>query len=90
MTLGGASALGMEKVIGTLEKGKSADLAVLSFGHISQLPVNDVYSAILFSSSARDVLLTMVAGNEVCRSGRSTRVDEADLRQRLAHLTAKL
>ncbi|MGE3466541.1 MAG: amidohydrolase family protein [Pyrinomonadaceae bacterium] len=61
-TLGGAKALGLDHLIGTLDAGKQADLAVISLEHPSQQPVNDIEAAIVFSSSGRDVTLTMVAG----------------------------
>ena len=64
-TLGGAKALGLEDHIGTLDPGKQADIAVVSLEAMSQSPVNDVEAAIVFSSSARDVKRTIVAGNEI-------------------------
>jgi 5-methylthioadenosine/S-adenosylhomocysteine deaminase len=65
ITLGGAKALGMEDLIGSLETGKAADLAVVSLDHESQQPVGDIHAALVFSSSGRDVKMTMVAGNVV-------------------------
>ncbi len=68
-TLGGAMALGLETQIGTLEAGKQADLAIISLDHAAQKPVYDVHTALVFASNARDVMLTMVAGNEIYRRG---------------------
>jgi aminodeoxyfutalosine deaminase len=65
-TLGGAAALGLEDKIGTLEAGKQADVAVVSID-LPQLPVSDIEAALVFSSNARDVAMTMVAGCEVFR-----------------------
>jgi cytosine/adenosine deaminase-related metal-dependent hydrolase len=64
-TLGGAAALGMDKEIGSLEAGKQADIAVVSLAEPAQQPVNDVHTAIVFASNARDVVMTMVAGREI-------------------------
>ncbi|MCC6328552.1 MAG: amidohydrolase family protein, partial [Acidobacteria bacterium] len=61
-TLGGAKALGLDHMIGTLEPGKRADIAVISVGHPAQQPVNDIEAALVFSSNARDVKMTMVDG----------------------------
>lgn len=66
-TLGGAKALGLDAQIGTLEPGKQADLTIVSLDHAAQLPINDVYSALVFSSNARDVTTSMVAGNVIYR-----------------------
>jgi len=64
-TLGGARALGMDDSIGSLEAGKEADLAVIDLTHDAQDPVSDIYAALVFSSNARDVKTTIVAGKTV-------------------------
>lgn len=64
-TIGGARALGLDDKIGTLEKGKQADLAVVSLTHHAQQPVSDVHAAIVFSSNARDVVRVFVAGKTI-------------------------
>ena len=64
-TLGGAKALGLEKQIGSLEAGKLADLAIISLTHQAQQPIVDIEAALVFSSNARDVRATFVAGREV-------------------------
>ena len=64
-TFGGARALGLDHKIGTLESGKQADIAVVSLTSPAQSPVNDIEAALVFSSNARDVVMTMVAGREV-------------------------
>jgi cytosine/adenosine deaminase-related metal-dependent hydrolase len=46
-TLGGAQALGLENEIGTLEAGKQADLAVVALEKPAQMPIHDVYSALV-------------------------------------------
>ena len=66
-TLGGAKALGLDDKIGSLEDGKDADLAVISLSSIRQKPVNDIHAALVFSTCASNVLMTMVAGREVHR-----------------------
>jgi len=64
-TLGGANALGLGHLVGSLEPGKKADIAVVSLGHEAQQPINDIHAALVFSSNARDTLLTMVDGSIV-------------------------
>ncbi|MEJ7848986.1 MAG: amidohydrolase family protein [Pyrinomonadaceae bacterium] len=66
-TLGGAKALGLSNLIGTLEVGKQADIAVVSLADAAQQPVNEVHAALVFSSNGRDVVMTMVAGEEIYR-----------------------
>jgi 5-methylthioadenosine/S-adenosylhomocysteine deaminase len=64
-TLGGAEALSLDDQIGSLEVGKQADLAVVSLGSHAQQPLNDIHTALVFSSNARDVIATFVAGNQI-------------------------
>jgi 5-methylthioadenosine/S-adenosylhomocysteine deaminase len=89
-TRGGARALGYEGHAGTLHAGGAADLAVVKLDGAHQIPVYDPAHALIFSSSARDVVLTMVAGREVYRDGQVTTVDEERLRARIAEIREKV
>ncbi|MDX6693896.1 MAG: aminodeoxyfutalosine deaminase [Blastocatellia bacterium] len=89
-TLGGALALGLESDIGSLEIGKQADLTIVSLDGAHQLPVYDPAAALVFASSGRDVLLTVVAGKEIYRDGRALNVDEQRFHARLAEIAEKV
>ena len=82
--------LGLENEIGTLEAGKQADLVVISLDNAAQMPVNDIYSAVLFASNARDVRLTMVAGKEIYRNGKAQMIDENLLKEEMRLIAKKL
>jgi 5-methylthioadenosine/S-adenosylhomocysteine deaminase len=90
MTLGGARALRLETEIGTLEAGKQADLVVLSLKNTAQLPVHDLHSAVLFASTGRDVILTMVAGEEIYRDGESKKIDENELKAEVKRIARQM
>ena len=64
-TLGGARAMGLEDIVGSLEPGKQADMVVLRLDHRALQPLNDIYAALVFSSNARDVQRTIVAGKVI-------------------------
>jgi cytosine/adenosine deaminase-related metal-dependent hydrolase len=89
-TLGGARALGYEENLGALEVGCEADLAIFKLDGAHQIPVYAPAHALIFSSSARDALLTMVAGREVYRDGQVLTVDEERLRARMAEIRKKV
>jgi 5-methylthioadenosine/S-adenosylhomocysteine deaminase len=89
-TIGGASALGLEDSIGSLEVGKQADVAIVGLRGAHQLPVYDAATALIFASSARDVLATIVAGREVYRDGRVLTVDEERFQARIKEIAAKI
>ena len=89
-TWGGAQALKLGDQVGELRQGLQADFAVVSLSGAHQLPSYDPVSTLIFASSGRDVVLTVVAGRELFRDGRVTTVDEARLRSRMEEITAKL
>ena len=89
-TQGGARALGLEGRIGELKEGAQADFAVVSLENAHQIPAYDPVSSLVFASSGRDVVLTVVAGEEVYRDGRVTTVDEDRLRARMKEIAEKL
>ena len=89
-TLGGALSLGLETQTGVLAEGMQADLTIVALGGAHQLPVYDPMAALIFASSGRDVVLTMVAGREVFRDGRVTTIDEERLRVRMKEIGWKL
>ncbi len=64
-TLGGAKALGLDHLIGTLEPNKQADLVIVSLNHAAQQPINDINTALICASNARDVVMTVVSGKVV-------------------------
>lgn len=89
-TLGGAKALGLEDKIGELREGHQADFAIISLDGMHQIPSYDPVSSLIFSSSGRDVALTVVAGREVYREGRLPEVDEERLRARINEIKGNL
>ncbi len=89
-TLGGAKALGLENEIGTLEVGKQADFTVVSLENIAQMPVHNVYSALLFASNARDIRLTIVAGEAIFRNGESCKIDEGEIKAKMNEIRRKM
>jgi 5-methylthioadenosine/S-adenosylhomocysteine deaminase len=89
-TVGGARALGRDDQIGALAPGMQADIAVVGLDGMHQQPVQDPFATLVFASSGRDVLLTVVAGKEIYRRGRMSGVDESTFLERLAELRIKI
>jgi 5-methylthioadenosine/S-adenosylhomocysteine deaminase len=90
LTHGGARSLGLEAHAGTLIEGAQADIAIVALDGAHQTPLHDTLAALIFSSSGRDVLLTMVAGNVIFSDGRVLTVDEDDLRARMKEIERKV
>ncbi len=89
-TLGGARALRMENQIGSLAEGMQADLTVVALDGAHQQPLSDPRDALIFSSSGRDVRLTVVAGKEIYRDGSLVTAAAAELHSRLRLTRKKL
>jgi 5-methylthioadenosine/S-adenosylhomocysteine deaminase len=89
-TLGGARALGRGEQTGTLEAGRQADFIAVSLNGAHQLPAYEPAATLIFASSGRDVIMTVVAGREVYRDGKMTTVDEKRLRARMKEIAEKL
>ena len=82
--------MGFDNRIGQLAEGFDADFTVVSLNATHQSPVYDPVTTTIFSSSGRDVVLTVIGGREVYRDGQVIGVDEERLRERMAEISAKL
>ena len=84
-TRGGARALGMEHLIGSLEAGKRADIVLVDLDRPHLTPLYDVVSHLVYAVNKADVTTVLVNGRVVVREGRMTTLDErevmADVRQ---------
>jgi 5-methylthioadenosine/S-adenosylhomocysteine deaminase len=78
-TLGGARALGLDREVGSLDEGKSADLAAFPLDVLQAQPVQDPESALVFATSGRGATLVTVAGEELVREGRLVQGNPDDL-----------
>jgi len=75
---------------GQLKEGAPADLAAVSLTGAHQTPSYDPIATLIFASSGRDVILTVVGGREVYSNGRVSNVDEDRLRARMLEVAEKL
>jgi 5-methylthioadenosine/S-adenosylhomocysteine deaminase len=66
-TIGGARALGMAQLIGSIEVGKRADLIAVSVGAARQTPLYDAVSHIVYTTHGDDVQTTIVNGAVLMR-----------------------
>jgi 5-methylthioadenosine/S-adenosylhomocysteine deaminase len=78
-TLGGALALGLATQIGSIEPGKSADLACLDLDTLGSRPATDVAAAIVFGATRTQVSDVWSAGRAAVSEGRLLFPDEAEL-----------
>ncbi len=75
-TLGGAKALGLGSVCGSIEVGKRADLILVDIETIHDQPVNDIFSQIVHCAKASDVQTVIVDGEVLMKDRVLIRLDE--------------
>ena len=75
-TIDGARALHMEKEIGSLEKGKKADLILITLDTANAVPMYDVYAQLAYALKASDVETVMIGGRIVMRNRKLLTVNE--------------
>ena len=92
-TLGGARALGFEHLVGSIEPGKQADLAIVDMAQLETQPLHHVVSQLVYATGRQQVTDTWIAGRAKLRDRRLVDMDEAALlanarqwRQRIAAL----
>jgi cytosine/adenosine deaminase-related metal-dependent hydrolase len=83
MTIDGARTLNMADKIGSLETGKQADLIAIDLQMAHNNPYYEPETAIIYSCSGRDVVLTMVAGRVLYEGGRVSTLDEERVLKRI-------
>jgi len=76
-TIGGARALHMDRLIGSLEAGKRADLITVSMSATRQTPLYDAVSHLVYTTRGDDVRTTIVDGKVLMRDRRVRTLDRA-------------
>jgi 5-methylthioadenosine/S-adenosylhomocysteine deaminase len=74
-TTGGAAVMGLEAEIGTLEKGKKADIVIVECDAPHFCPLYDPVSALVYSASGGDVRDVIVNGRILMRERKFTTID---------------
>ncbi len=78
-TLGGARAVRQEKVVGSLEVGKKADLLVVDTLRAHLVPAGRIVSAWIHNGQPADIESVMIDGQFVMRSGKVLTLDEGSI-----------
>jgi 5-methylthioadenosine/S-adenosylhomocysteine deaminase len=89
-TIRGARALGMEKLIGSLEAGKRADLIMVRLDRPNAVPLYDPISQMVYALKAEDVRDVMVNGKPVVRDAKILTLDEKAILLKAAEYRLKI
>jgi 5-methylthioadenosine/S-adenosylhomocysteine deaminase len=75
-TRGGAKALGLEALVGSLEAGKRADIVLIDIRKPELTPMYDVYSHLVYAIKGAHVKTVLVDGEVILRDRKMTTLDE--------------
>jgi 5-methylthioadenosine/S-adenosylhomocysteine deaminase len=96
-TIGGARVLGKEKIIGSIEKNKKADLVMFETQSVNMQPIYDYYSTIVYSSNPSNVNTVIINGEIVVENKKlisdnftKIRKDLIDMKDKIAAIAANL
>jgi 5-methylthioadenosine/S-adenosylhomocysteine deaminase len=79
-TIRGARALHLEKEIGSIEKGKRADLVIVDLDDLNQTPYYNIYSDLVYSAKAGDVRTVIIEGRVIMRDRRLLTLNEETIK----------
>lgn len=79
-TIRGARALHLEKEIGSLEKGKRADIVIVDLNDLNQTPYYNIYSDLVYATKADDVRTVIIEGRVIMRDRRLLTLNEETIK----------
>jgi 5-methylthioadenosine/S-adenosylhomocysteine deaminase len=80
-TIRGARALHLDKLIGSIETGKRADIVIVDMDSLNQTPYFNVYSALVYSTKAADVRTVIINGRVVMLDRRLLTLNESVIKK---------
>ncbi len=89
-TFNAAQALGLEKIIGSIEPGKAADLCAINLDSIELAPCYDPVSHLVYSAGREHVSDVWVAGRQLVESGKLLHLDVQEVLRRTAEWKARI
>lgn len=89
-TLGGARALGLEHLIGSLSPGKKADFIAITLADSATQPVYHPLSQLIYSAGRHQVSDVWVGGKRLLDTRRLTTLDETEIIQKASELARRI
>jgi 5-methylthioadenosine/S-adenosylhomocysteine deaminase len=90
LTLNGARALGKTAELGSIEKGKWADLCAVDLSAPETQPLHNVVSQLIYAASRRQVSDVWVGGRRLLQEGRLTTIELEAVLENAGHWRQQL
>jgi len=88
-TINGAKAYQLEKILGSLEEGKKADLVIMDFDKPHLTPVYDPAANLIYSSGKSDVETVFINGKLQLESGQLVLIDEEQIKAEVRSISTQ-
>ena len=82
-TLGGARALGIDDMVGSISAGKWADITAIQLDDFETQPLFNPISDLVYAASRHQVTNVWIEGRRVLKDRRLTTLNESDIRTRV-------
>src|SRR5712691_581719 len=79
-TIRGARALHLQREIGSIEKGKRADLVIVDLDDLNQTPSYNIYSDLVYATKAADVRTVIIEGRVVMHDRQLLTLNEESIK----------
>lgn len=89
-TINGAKALGLDKLIGSIEVGKKADIVILDLDKTSTTPITDLIVTITHNITESNIYMTMINGDIVYLDNKLyLPFNESDIKAKINNIVKK-
>ncbi len=89
-TSGGAKAIGLDAIIGSLQVGKQADVIQVAFDDVHHVPTYDIVSHLIYVTDEQDVASVVVDGKVLMREGEMLTIDTERVSAEARALAARI
>jgi 5-methylthioadenosine/S-adenosylhomocysteine deaminase len=89
-TIGGARVLGMDKLIGSIEEGKQADIIIVDLNQPHLTPLYNPYSQLVYAARGSDVKTSIINGKIVMENRRLLTIDLAAAMNSVREIAASI
>ena len=78
-TINGAKAVGLDKITGSLEVGKNADLIVIDLNRAATTPIYNLYSTLVYAAHSGQITSSMVNGKWLMKNREILNLNESEV-----------
>jgi len=89
-TINGARALSWDKRIGSIERGKAADIVLINARKSHMVPHRNLVSNVVYSATGADVETVIIDGKIVVENGNVKTIDEAGIIERVLDISEEI